>query len=159
MKNLFFIAIASAALLLSACTREKNCCLLPPSYFVNASKNSVNWLSQGTAETLGTDSLMIVGSQTDERLLLRLKFTGKGVYTFHNTQAFYFTTVGQDVATSDYQVDESAVSTLEVLDYNVSAKTISGTYSLRLKKVYGNPDSDFPATAIFANGQFSVKLP
>lgn len=160
MKKLFFITIASIAVLLSACTREKSCCVLVPAPpFVAGSKNSTDWTSKGTAETFKTDSLMIIGSKTDERLIMKLKFSGKGVYTFQNTQAIYFTTVGQDVSTSEYQVDESGTSTLEVLDYNVSAKIISGTYSLKLKKVYGNPDSAYPPIITFAKGQFSVKLP
>lgn len=158
MKKLLFILLVSATALTS-CKNEK-CCILPDApFFISASKNTTDWSAAGTAEKLGTDSLLIVGSKTEERLLMHIKFTGKGVYTFHTTQVFYFTTVGQDVFTSEYYVDESAPNTLAVEDYNPDSKRISGSYSLTLKKTHGITDPAYPESLKFVNGRFNIKLP
>ncbi|MBD1364838.1 hypothetical protein IDJ77_13535 [Mucilaginibacter sp. ZT4R22] len=159
MKKLTLPALIILCLFTAACSK-RNCCVPPViAPYIGADKNSVKWTAEATAEKQGTDTLLIVGSQTEERLIMRLKFTGKGTYTLQNTQAFYFTTIGGDVFTSRYNVDNTAASTLTVTNYDEATKLVSGTYSLTLKKEYPNPSSAYPETVKFANGMFHVYLP
>ncbi|TFF38261.1 DUF6252 family protein [Mucilaginibacter psychrotolerans] len=159
MKKLTLLALIFLCLVTAACTKH-NCCVPPPiTPYIGADKNTVKWTGEATAEKQGTDTLLIIGSKTEERLIMRLKFTGEGIYTFQNTQAFYFTTIGGDVFTSEYIVDETAASTLTVTDYNETSRLASGTYSLTLKRNYPNPTSAYPQKVQFVNGMFHVYLP
>jgi hypothetical protein len=159
MKKFTLLALVVFSLLTAACTK-RNCCVPPViAPYIGADKNLVKWTGEATAEKQGTDTLLIVGSKTEERLIMRLKFNGKGTYTLQNNQAFYFTTIGGDVFTSEYIVDNTAASTLTVTDYNETSRLVSGTYSLMLKRDYPNPSTAYPETVKFANGMFHVYLP
>jgi len=159
MKKLTLLILIVLGLFTAGCSK-RNCCVSPAiALYIGADKNMVKWTGEATAEKQGTDTLLIIGSKTEERLIMRLKFTGKGTYTFQNTQAFYFTTVGGDVFTSEYELDKTAASTLTVTAYDETNRLISGSYSLTLKRDYPNPSTTYPETVKFANGMFNVYLP
>nr|WP_294947306.1 DUF6252 family protein [uncultured Mucilaginibacter sp.] len=159
MKKITLPALFVLCLFTAACSK-RNCCVPPVvTPYIGADKNSVKWTGEATAEKQGADTLLIIGSKTEERLIMRLKFTGKGIYTFQNNQAFYFTTIGGDVFTSEYIVDNTAASTLTVTDYNETTRLVSGTYSLALKRDYPNPSVAYPESLKFTNGMFNVYLP
>ena len=159
MKKTLLFTVTACWLLLTSC--EKRLCCVLPQYeaYIKADKNNTNWAAKAAIEKAGTDSIAITGTGTEERLLMNIKFTGEGTYILTGNQAKYFTTIGRDVITSNYNADNITTSTVEVKFYDRTEKTITGTYTLALKKLYANPTDAYPATIKFTNGMFTAYLP
>ncbi|MBK0381277.1 DUF6252 family protein [Mucilaginibacter segetis] len=160
MKNLKMTALlAFSILIITSCTKESPvCCALPYSPYISADKNGDNWHAVAAGLSISNDSLAIRGAQTEEQLIMRIKFNGTGHYDLQN-KATFFTTVGQDVVTSEYGTDATAVNSLDITEYNAADNIIVGTYNLSLKKDSHYPNEAYPVSMKFVNGKFSVKLP
>jgi len=157
MKNLSLTALVLLSVLTFSCTKQRDCCVLPYQPYITAEKNNVKWEAQVGTTKIAPDSIAITGSQTEERLIMRIKFAGKGTYTLTGNQAQFFTTIGQDVLTSYYNVDNTAVSTIEITEYDNNQAIITGTYSVTLKKAADRYPS-YPESVKFLKGKFSTYL-
>ncbi|MBD1392838.1 DUF6252 family protein [Mucilaginibacter glaciei] len=158
MKKLLIAAVIMFAAISFSCKKnDANCCIPPYQPFTTAEKNGAKWDAAVSASKFKGDSVAIVGAQTEERLIMQIKFNGKGLYNLTGNQALFFTTVGQDVITSFYNVDNSTVSTLEITDYNNAKGTITGTYYVALKKE-PNRYVGAPETIRFLKGRFTTYL-
>ena len=160
MKKLALICVSSF-MVLASCTKEKRlCCVLPPSEpFIMADKGSDKWHAEPEILKIGNDSIAITGKESEARLSLHIKFTGKGTYALKDKQATYSLTVGQDVSVAEYALDNTAVNKVEVIDYDPKKGVIWGTFAVTLKKIYANPTEAYPDQIKFLNGQFSEALP
>lgn len=159
MKKLILITIVCLAALTFSCTKERPlCCAMPDSPYIYAVKNNVNWQGAPLAEKITNDSIAIIGSQTKERLILRIKTKLEGTYTLTGNQGNYFTTVGQDVITSEYFLDDAATNTVTISKYDNAKDLITGTYSVTLKKATRFSDPAIPATVKFLNGKFMIRI-
>jgi len=161
MKKLTLITLVLFALLAASCTKNApmDCCMAPAAPYFNAEKDSKSWIGLPEAFKTSTDSLTITGRKTEENLLIRIKYTGKGNYVLNSHQGKYYMTVGQDVMVAEYILDDTAPNTLEVTEYDTTKGFISGKFSITLKKIYGNPNEAYPATIKFLNGTFRQTLP
>ena len=158
MKNLSLIALVLLSVLTFSCTKKMDCCVLAYQPFITAEKNNVKWDAQVGTTKIAPDSIAITGTQTEERLIMRIKFAGKGTYTLTGNQAKFFTTVGQDVITSDYYVDNAAASTIQITEYDYNQAIITGTYSVALKKTSADRYPSYPESVKFLSGKFSTYL-
>ncbi len=158
MKNLTHLCLAVFILTLTASCRNK-CCVAPDtSNFVLAQKNNVEWTATSSA-SIYQDSLTVIASNSkEEHLGFRIKFVGIGQYTLINKQGFFYNTVGQDVAVSDYKTNGGATSIVNITNYDQPSGTIVGTFSINLSKIYDNPTGTFPNTLAFLSGKFSAVI-
>lgn len=157
MKKILPVFIIALSALSFSCKKDSPlCCALPYQPYINAEKNGSQWSAAVSTAKIG-DSTAITGSQTDERLIMRIKFTGKGIYRLTGNQATFATTVGQDVVTSEYGVDNNSMSTLEITDYDNNKGIITGTYFIALKRA-PNRYTSYPETVRFLKGSFSTYL-
>jgi len=161
MKKLTLITLVLFALFAASCTKKApmDCCMAPAAPYFNAEKDSKSWIGLPEAFKTSTDSLTITGRKTEENLLIRIKYTGKGNYVLNSHQGKYYMTVGQDVMVAEYILDDTAPNILEVTEYDTTKGFISGKFSITLKKIYGNPNEAYPSTIKFLNGTFRQTLP
>src|SRR4051812_587162 len=110
MKKLLFACIAFVALLNSSCTKQQDCCVLSESPSIAAEINSKPWNGKPEMFKPHPDTIAITGRQTEQTLIMRIKFTGKGIYTLKPGQVTYGITVGGDVTIAEYTPDESAAT-------------------------------------------------
>lgn len=125
--------------------------------FVSARKNDVAW--NGLPEihlNSATDTLTflaIANQPNDEVLFMKLRFDGAGVYELTGNQAYYYTTVGGDVLTSEYKLVSGVAGILYVENYNAAEHLLEGSFRLTLAKERSNPENDTP-TLHFTDGSF-----
>ncbi|WP_374950558.1 DUF6252 family protein [Mucilaginibacter sp.] len=158
MKRFLFAALVMLSALNFSCTKGgRMCCANPYQPYMSAEKNGIKWDAAVSTSRIAGDSLAIAGSQTEERLVIRIMFNGKGIYNLTGNQATFFTTVGQDVLTSEYGVDNSTKSTIEITEYDNTKAIITGTYYIALKRA-ANKYPGSPETIRFLKGTFSTYL-
>lgn len=138
----------------------------PPKYpcdYLFAKKNGSDWNVYATTSYLNdSDTLVIYGMGSEKSLGMRLPFTGTGTYTikstagpyYRNSDAYYYTTVGGDVITSYYTLNDTG--TVEITEYNETQKLIKGRFHFTLKRQLGDA---VPEEMTFTKGEFSVHLP
>ena len=159
MKKLLFAAIASTTIFNVACTKQQECCKISVSPGISAQKNGVEWVGKPEVVKITNDSLSISGRQTEQWLAMKIKFNGKGIYTLKGNQVTHFETVGGDVSVAEYLLDDTAVSTLEIVEYDSTRGIIRGKFSLTLKLSYRYANGPAPASVKFTNGTFTQYLP
>jgi len=124
---------------------------------IEATKNGDEW--KGRTEIhfdVETDTLMILGiaNESEEFIVMKIKFVGTGNYTLNSNQALYYSTIGGDVLTSEYKIDSDGFGEIEVLAYDPDSDAISGHFEIKLKK-----DRSVFEDAVeylhFTNGSFS----
>ena len=161
MKKLLFISLASISLFASSCKKGQAdypaCCAMNIPSSIVAEKNSVAWIGRAEAFRVNADTIAISGRQTEQMLTMKIKFTGKGIYPLRAGQATHYLTVGGDVSVAEYVVDDTAVNTLEITEYNDTRQYIKGKFSLTMKLAYAN--GNYPATIKFDKGTFLQFLP
>jgi hypothetical protein len=127
--------------------------------FIGATKKNTNWqISQpSTSYFANRDSLMIQGVKGEEGITFKIAFHGKGTYQLKGNQAIYFTTLGQDVITSQYQPDATKINTLTITNFNIYTNVVTGNFELNLKKIEGTASLDNALS--FTNGKLWVLTP
>lgn len=139
------------------------CCVLPqPPAFIFAQKNGASWAATTYSAAIIQDSLKITGNTDDNEVLgIIIKYNGTGQYTLTGNQVYYHNTTSPLVPLvnlSNYVLDNTAVNTLGISNYDSSANTISGTFSLSLIKIYAAPNTAFSQNLKFLNGNFKLLL-
>ena len=136
---------------------------LTPAYpcdYIKARKNLEMWTVHAiTSFGFQNDTLYVNGSGNEESLVFKFHFKGLGTYDiatkasdgYFNGNAYYYTTIGLDVITSMYILVQK--STVEIVEYNETEKTIKGNFKFYFKELSGS------ATLRMEQGMFSVHLP
>jgi hypothetical protein len=159
MKKLIFTSIALLSLLLTACLKnEKDCCAPPYQPYFVAEKNGLQVYAEPGSAKIGTDSLSVTGKGMDAGIRMHIKFHGKGIYALTGNQAKYYQKINTDTV-SRYNMGIANGSSLEVTDYDSTAKIIAGKFTLKFKRTFPAASSIYPDSVKFTNGQFSVYLP
>jgi hypothetical protein len=127
--------------------------------FIGANKKGTSWLVKypGTNYTANKDTLIMNGVKGEEGISIKIPFHGVGTYQLKEGQALYYTTVGGDVITSQYQPDTTKINTLTVTNFNIYTGMVKGDFELNLKKTLGAPALD--NTLSFTNGKLWIELP
>jgi len=94
----------------------------------------------------------VTNRPNDEVMNLIIKFQGIGSYELTSQSASYYTTVGGDVISSVYVLDNSAPLHFEITEYTADTKTIEGDFRMVFKKKRGMPTDS--AALNFHNGRF-----
>jgi hypothetical protein len=160
MKKLTFTSLALLSLLFTACLKnDNNCCKVPYQPYFVAEKDGLQVYAEPGSAKAGTDSLAITGKSQTAGIVMHIKFTGKGVYALTGNQGKYYTRVNSDT-TSRYNIKAlTSASSLEVTDYDSTARVIAGKFTLNFKKTFSLPSNTNPDSVKFTKGQFSVYLP
>jgi len=157
MKKLI-LPLAILITLLTACGK-KNCCILPQTTYMVADKNNTQWSADPSSSNLRNDTIALFGSnfstQLEETLTLQFKASATGVYSLKGNQALYYNTVGRDVITSEYGLDDTYANTVNITAYDKAGKVVTGTFNLKFKHTY---PVDKPASLQFLNGKFKAAL-
>lgn len=107
-----------------------------------------------------TDTLTILGianRPNDEVIGMKIKFQGVGTYTLTRNQAYYYSTVGGDVLTSEYKLVPDATSQLIITAYDAEKKLVEGTFNLSLQKKWSS-NVNFAEELQLTNGKFKGKV-
>lgn len=162
MKKLTLITLAILALFNSACRSDKCCTPAPQKQFIIAQKNGASWTADPSSSNIQGDMVALFGtnfsSSIEETLTMQFKVSGTGNYPLKNTQALYYNTIGRDVMTSRYQLDDSFANSVNVTSYNSNTNIISGTFSLKLKRVYPDSVNTAQNGIQFLEGKFNMAL-
>lgn len=162
MKTPHLIALLLLSAVTFSCTKDKEtpvCCVLPESPFITAKKNTIFWSAGPSAQKMqGTDSIAIFGAKGNDLLVIHVKSKQEGIYTLTSNEAKFYTLLGGDVITSEYNLDNSAQNTLTILKLKNGPDIINGTYSLTLKKLNSPSTAEFPATIKFTDGMFQATI-
>jgi hypothetical protein len=161
MKNLTLIALAFISLLTFGCTKDKqyvNCCFIPQNPSITAEKNSEMWIGTPEALKIDNDSIAITGRKTEQWLAMKIKFNGTGNYSLKGRQAIHYLTVGGDVTVAEYNLDDSATNTLDIIHYDSDKGIITGRFNITLKLDYHYNSNNYPATVKFEKGAFTQLL-
>lgn len=146
------------AILLTACG-NRLCCVLPNVAYMVADKNNTQWSADPSSSTLRNDTIALFGTnfstQLEETLTMQFKASAPGTYSLKGSQALYYNTIGRDVITSKYELDDTYANTVTIASYDKVGKVITGTFSLKFTHTY---PADKPASLQFLNGQFKVAL-
>jgi hypothetical protein len=159
MKNLKGIIlqtiIAVCALLAASCSKEE---AKPAESYFKAEKNNAAWVSTADGQ-FDSDTLRLFGFNTDgeQHLYFAVKFNGAGKYPLINRQASFYTTVGLDVLTSGYKLDNTKASSITITRFDETNRTISGIFEVYLLKDDQYTNARTPLK--FTKGNFRVKLP
>lgn len=127
---------------------------------VVAKRNNVDWI--GTAEIYlddVTDTLTFRGTANrpnDEVLVMKIKFNGVGSYSLKNRQAYYYSTIGGDVLSSEYELGTN-VGEMVITKYEPEGKLLEGTFEMSLTKVRSNPANAID-TYDFSDGVFTGEI-
>jgi len=144
--------------LLTACGK-KNCCILPNIAYMVADKNNTQWSADPSSSNLRNDTIALFGTnfstQLEETLTIQFKASAPGTYSLKGDQALYYNTVGRDVITSEYGLDDTYANTVIIASYDKVGKVVTSTFNLKFKHTY---PADKPASLQFLNGQFKVAL-
>jgi hypothetical protein len=162
MKKLTLIVLTIFALFNSACHPDKCCSPTPPLQFITAQKNGVSWTADPSSSNIQGDAVALFGtnftSSIEETLTIQFKVSGTGNYPLKNTPTLYYNTIGRDVFTSRYHLDDSFANSVNVTNYDPNTNTISGTFSLKLKRVYPDSVNNAQNTLQFLEGKFNMAL-
>ena len=132
-----------------------------PDDFIVARKNGVTW--EGHTEMVfdqnnNSDTLYIFGIGIDETLVMRIKFEGLGNYSLEKSHGTYYTTLGGDVLTSEYQTEGgNYIGGVKITRYDKDARIVEGNFGVVLKQKRGNPDSS-TQSVVFTLGRFRGKI-
>jgi hypothetical protein len=144
--------------LLTACSK-KMCCVLPNIAYMVADKNNAQWSADPSSSNIRQDTIALFGTnfstQLEETLTMQFKASAPGTYSLKGNQALYYNTVGRDVITSEYGLDDTYANTVIIASYDKVGKVVTGTFNLKFKHTY---PADKPASLQFLNGQFKVAL-
>lgn len=122
--------------------------------FIVAKINAENW--KGIPEVnlnSVNDTLTLLGIGNESVVVFKIKFSGKGLYNLSGTQASYYTTVGGDVITSLYILEDDLTSQIVVSDYSPEQNIIRGNFKISLLQDWSNPENDINALG-FTAGKF-----
>ena len=126
--------------------------------FISSTVNEVNW--NGIPEThyfAENDTLALLGLGDEQVLVFKIKIKGEGNYHLNKYQTHYYTTIGGDVITSFYRLDESSNSQLTITDYDPERNILKGNFETTFLLDSGDPDNH-PDKLIFKNGEFKASL-
>jgi hypothetical protein len=157
MKKLLIAAIALGSVLTFSCKKDYQ---QPHQLFIGATLKNVSWIAQPTTSYIdNNDSLLVQGfhPQGEQNLAFKIKFTGPGTYSLTGTQAYYFTTVGSDAISSQYQLDPTQTSSVTFTSYNIGTNIAEGRFEIHLQKIVGG--AAFDNTLSFTSGQFWMQMP
>lgn len=132
-----------------------------PDDFMFAEKNSVAW--EGRTEMVfdqhnNSDTLYIFGTGTEETLVMRIKFEGIGNYALERSQGTYYTTLGGDVLTSEYQTEGGDyIGGVKITRYDRDERIVEGNFGVVLKQKRSNPENGIPSV-VFTMGRFKGKI-
>ncbi|OKS89576.1 DUF6252 family protein [Mucilaginibacter polytrichastri] len=152
MKKITLLSLVLVSLL-SACKKDNSTTKIE--YSISAKKNNAVWVSAnpytGYVNPSIKDSILIIAHVGEETL--GIKFKSKGVSTYQSTEinAYYWNTVGQDAIVATYNLSSDASNKLVINSYDEAKNLMRGSFSLTLKKTYGN--SGFPTEVVFTNGE------
>ena len=110
--------------------------------FISAKINEKNW--NGIPElnvNNVNDTLTLLGSGNEQVVFFKIKYNGEGVYNLSGSQANYYTTIGGDVITSLYTLDESPSSQITITEYNSEQNIIKGNFKISLLQKWSNPET------------------
>nr|WP_298793842.1 DUF6252 family protein [uncultured Allomuricauda sp.] len=122
--------------------------------FIVAKINSENW--KGIPEVnlnAVNDTLILLGVGNEEVVVFKIKFNGKGVYNLSGTQSSYYTTVGGDVITSLYILEDDLTSHIIISDYSPEQNVIRGNFKISLLQDWSNPENNINSLS-FTQGEF-----
>ena len=159
MRNLLLASISFIILLSTACTKQQDCCVLAVSPAIAADRNGTSWNAKPETFNVNADTIAIVGRQTEEVLIMKIKFTGKGVYTLSPGQVINILTVGGDVSVAEYNPDANKISTLEIVEYDSTRGIIRGRFNLAMKLHRRFSTVNNSAEVTFTKGTFTQYLP
>ena len=155
MKNIALILLIIA---MASCQEDK-AGLTDNSFSV--SRNFFPWLGAAEIHVDNTnDTLTFLGvgaSANDDVILLKIKFNGPGTYALAKNQAHYYSTVGGDVLTSNYELAPNDVGEFVISKYDPAGKLLEGSFKVSLKKTwsYGGNGADI---LNFTDGHFKGKI-
>lgn len=132
----------------------------PPENSFMAKRNDLHWSGTTEIAFYHADTLQVLciaNQPNDEVLLMKIKFNGTGSYTLTNNQAYYYSTIGGDVTSSEYKLAPNTTGQLIISKYNSAEKIIDGTFEVTLKKVRSNPENNID-TYNFTAGTFRGKI-
>jgi len=159
MKKLTLISFAFLLLFcFSSCLKtDDNCCTAPFQPFLGYNVGGLRLYNDVTTAKVGTDSISIIGTRSDSKLIVHIKYSGKGTYTLAGNQAMFFPKTG--AVTGTYNVSTHSVSKLEVTEVDSVKKLAAGKFSLTLKKVAASSPGAQPDSIVLTNGEFGIVLP
>lgn len=159
MKKILILILPILSVALFSCNKTEtiNCCGIGSAPYIQAVKNGSDWKAVSVTQKMASDSIAITGLSQSERLVMHIKFTGKGTYALAGDQAKYLTMAGSDVLTSQYNSDDAGVNTVEVTSYDAVKGLIGGTFSVALKKTMAKDESS-PENIKFLKGGFSASI-
>lgn len=124
--------------------------------FVTALKNGQMWTVPGETQFLG-DTLIIWGLGREEVLSFLIQFDGEGVYELKGNHLSYYTTIGGDVLTSRYQLEENEVEELVIEKFDSKEGWLEGSFAFTLPQA--SPSStDHPEAIDFEQGKFRLRV-
>lgn len=154
-----YILITVVIILFFTACGKKDCCVIPGQQFITATKNSSQWSADPASSNMVHDTVAIFGTNfnttIEETLTLQFKVSAPGKYALKGEQALYYNTIGRDVITSEYELDDTFANTVEVKNFDKDKGIIAGTFNLKFKHTY---PADKPASLQFLNGKFNVAL-
>ena len=132
-----------------------------PDNYVSAKRNNLDWVgSSEMALDRVTDTLTFLGianRPNDEVIVMKIKFDGTGSYSLTKNQGYYYSTVGGDVLSSEYQLGPSSVGDFVISKYNQLSGYIEGRFDMSLKKERANPENNIDIYN-FTQGSFKGKV-
>ncbi|MBJ7882878.1 DUF6252 family protein [Gelidibacter salicanalis] len=149
--NLILVLLLLISFVIISCGDDDN--LDEPNY-ISSKIDEVNW--DGVPEiniNHVNDTLTLLGSGNEQVIVFKIKFNGVGTYNLSGSQASYYTTIGGDVITSLYTLDENFSSQITVTNYNLEENIVKGNFELLLLKKWSNPENNVNSLG-FTNGQF-----
>lgn len=165
MKKHLLILLSATALIMTSCTKRKDCCVLPKKdKFIMAEKSGEQWEGVPTTTVFSQDTINVYvgnfkpGLEENFGFLIKMSTTAIS-YTLKGNQAYYFNTVGRDVSVSGYKLDDAFTNKVTVTGYDQSTKTVTGTFQMKFIKTYDNPIGSYPDKVSFLNGKFKAALP
>lgn len=126
--------------------------------FISAEINKKNWngIPEISVNNVN-DTLTLLGSGNEQVIFFKIKYNGEGVYDLSGSQANYYTTVGGDVITSLYTLDENTSSQITITEHNLEQKILKGNFQISLLQKWSNPENNVNLLS-FTNGRFKVTI-
>lgn len=159
-KNFTLLCLLFFALVIASCKKDvPDCCAMPAQPYLKTNDNSFSAVpATGYNSRTNKDTLVIVATNTvksDQNVGFQFKFVSEGNYKLTGNQAYYYTTIGGDVISARYKLDESANNLVAVTKYEKGAvgtysDVLTGTFKLAFVNI------DQPAQKLNFEGTFQV---
>ncbi|MDB5112575.1 MAG: hypothetical protein JWR67_3689 [Mucilaginibacter sp.] len=156
MKRILYLSIAIVCLLSASCRKDQVAV-----NGITATKDLTPWnttdVYTGFKPLSTKDTLFITGHNGEENIIIAIKQKGAGTYQPGEFKAYFYTTIGQDVIVSKYQLYNDPANTIVITDYDETKQIIKGTFTLVFKSTYIY-NNTLPDKVTFTNGKISTQL-